>query len=464
MTASFLILCLVSLPTPEQDPLALFRQWSRSPSPELRLQAVRTLRGQRGSASRAALLSLLADPHVAVREAVRRELVLRPPDEGPDLATEIEALRDPRARVEGVRAVVARKEDATLFALDPDAEVRARALGTGRVARPQVLAALKARDARSRALALEALSDPALAAPFVADAAEELRIACARVTDDRAALERLAKDRSWRVRLAVVLAVERRRQRDDLPILMRILSDPPGRVRARAADALERMTELPFGDDVKKWEKWWGSGGRTFELPEPRARTPREPGHSEARITFRNIPVLSRRCCFILDASRSMTEPAPGKGGKTRWDLVVEDLRAVVNRLPDDARFNVVLFRTDVNAWKPRLVPATSGARRSCSDWIGEEKPAGWTNLYDALALALSDDDVDAVYVLTDGVPSRGAETDRTGILAELAYLNRYRLVQVNCIQAGSKEGLGKRWEGFLDDLAAANDGIAVRE
>jgi hypothetical protein len=61
-------------------------------------------------------------------------------------------------------------------------------------------------------------------------------------------------------------------------------------------------------------------------------------------------------------------------------------------------------------------------------------------------------------------VPSRGAETDRSGILGELAYLNRYRLVQVNCIQAGSKEGLGKRWEGFLDDLAAANDGIAVRE
>ena len=72
--------------------------------------------------------------------------------------------------------------------------------------------------------------------------------------------------------------------------------------------------------------------------------------------------------------------------------------------------------------------------------------------------------DVDAVYVLTDGVPSRGAETDRTGILGELAYLNRFRLVQVNCIQAGSKEGLGKRWEGFLDDLAAANDGLAVRE
>jgi hypothetical protein len=159
-----------------------------------------------------------------------------------------------------------------------------------------------------------------------------------------------------------------------------------------------------------------------------------------------------------------MTEPAPGKKGRTRWDLVVEDLRAVVERLPDAARFNVLLFRTGVAAWRPRPVPATSAARRACSEWIGAERPGGWTNLYDALALALGDDEVDAVYVLTDGVPSRGLETERAAILDEIAYLNRYRLVQINCIQAGSTEGLGKRWEGFLDDLAAANDGIAVRE
>lgn len=459
-----LIPFLFLLPTQGQDPLALFRQWSRSPTPELRLQAVRTLRGQTGSASRAALLSLLGDPHTAVREAVRREIVMRAPGEGPDLAKEIAALKDPKARVEGVRAVVARKEDATLFALDPDAEVRARALGTGRVARPQVEQALRGREPRARALALEALGEPGLAAPFAGDAADELRIACARVADDPAALEKLSKDRSWRVRLALALAVERRRRKEDLPLLMRLLRDPPGRVRARAAEALENLTQLPFGDDAAKWEKWWGSGGRAFELPEPRPKAPQGKGHSSAQVTFRNIPVLSRRCCFILDASKSMTEPAPGKGGKTRWDLMVADLRAVVDRLPDDARFNVVLFRTEVLAWKPRLVPATPANRRACREWIGEERPAGWTNLYDALALALSDDDVDAVYVLTDGVPSRGAETDRGGILAELAYLNRYRLVQVNCVQAGSAEGLGKRWEGFLDDLAAAHDGTAVRE
>jgi hypothetical protein len=260
-----------------------------------------------------------------------------------------------------------------------------------------------------------------------------------------------------------VFAIERRRRKEDVPALIGLLREPPGRLRARAVEALERLTQIPFGDDVAKWEKWWGTGGRTFELPEPRPRPAAAP-HSSARITFRNIPVLSHRACFILDASRSMLEPAPGKGGRTRWDVVVEDLRAVVGRLPDAARFNVILFRTEVTAWRPHPVPVNAATRRACAEWIGEEKPAGWTNLYDALALAVADDDIDALYVLTDGVPSRGGETERTAILDELAFLNRYRLVQVNCIQAGAKEGLGKRWDGFLDDLAQAHDGVSVRE
>ena len=159
-----------------------------------------------------------------------------------------------------------------------------------------------------------------------------------------------------------------------------------------------------------------------------------------------------------------MVKPAPGGDGKSRWDLVVRDLVEVLRRLPKRARFNVILFRTDVEAWKPRLVAATAAARRSCHAWIEATRPAGWTNLYDALALALSDDTVDALYVLTDGVPSRGAETTRQSILTEIGFLNRYRLVQINCVQAGGERGLGKRWRGFLDDLAKAHDGVSVRE
>ena len=140
------------------------------------------------------------------------------------------------------------------------------------------------------------------------------------------------------------------------------------------------------------------------------------------------------------------------------------ELLGVLRRLPRDARFNVVLFRTGVTAWKPKLVGATKGNVKRCADWIGKQSPAGWTNVFDALEFTLADDDVDAIYLLTDGVPSRGAETTRRAFLDEIAFLNHYRLVQINCVQAGSSQGLGARWRGFLDELAAAHDGLSVRE
>ena len=194
------------------------------------------------------------------------------------------------------------------------------------------------------------------------------------------------------------------------------------------------------------------------------ARAARPPDGTSAVVRFRRIPIVSQRICFVIDASRSMLEPAPGKEGQTRWQIVVEDLQEVLRRIPDGARFNVILFRTDVEAWKPRLAPASRANRAACQRWIGEAAPSGWTNLFDAVRLALADDEVDALFVLTDGVPSKGAETARRDILDEIAFLNRYRLVQINCVQAGGSEGLGKRWDGFLEELAKAHDGVSVNE
>jgi Mg-chelatase subunit ChlD len=460
---SLLLLPLFVLPLgPKPDALALFRKWCRSPSPELRIQAVHSLRGHIGRESRVALLSLLADPHPAVRAAVRGALVERPPGEGPALAGGILALRPAAARREGLRALLARKEDPSAFATDTDPEVRARALASGRVAVPELRAAAKSRDGRTRALALEGLHDPERARAHLKDPADEVRIACARVVGDPAPLVRLLADRSWRVRLAAVRGAERLRHRDAIPALIRLLDGGPGRVRARAVEALEHLTQTSWGADAVRWKRWWAQAGDGFEVPAPRRRPRHE--YTRATVAFKRIPVVSRRLSFVLDASRSMSREAPGGGGRTRWQLLLRDLRGVLARLPRGTRFNVFLFRTDVEAWRKRLVPATPGARRACREWIEAARPGGWTNLFDALALALADDDVDTLYVLTDGVPSRGGETERRSILDEIAFLNRYRLVQINCVQAGSEKGLGKKWRGFLEELAKAHDGVSVRE
>ncbi|MCZ6786587.1 MAG: VWA domain-containing protein [Planctomycetota bacterium] len=441
------------------DSLALFRRWRNSPSPELRVQAARSLRGRSDPASRAALLSLLDDRVAAVRSAVRAELVARSPAEGPALARDVAALGSRRARVAGLRAILARKEDPSLFVDDDDEEVRARAFFSGRVAPRLLNPALKDRSGRVRALALEAAGDPDVLAN---DRAEEVRIARARIARDPGALVPLVADRSWRVRLGAVRAAQRLRSKKLIPPLIGLVSRETGRVAARAGAVLEDLTGAGYGTDGARWKRWWKRNGAAVEIRPPS----RKPTHSGtvATITFKRIPVVSRRLCFVLDASRSMDKPAPGAKGKTRWELVRADLMAVLSKLPKKSRFNVILFRTTVEEWRKSLTAATPSAVRRCAQWIEEAKPSGWTNLFDAVALALSDDELDTLYILTDGVPSRGAETKRRAILDEIAFLNRYKLVQINCVQAGSEEGLGKRWRGFLDELARAHDGVSVRE
>jgi len=396
----------------------------------------------------------------------RREIVARPSDEGSSLAHLIAALDAEHSRIAGLRSLLARGDDLTPFAGDASARVRARVIASGRVAPGALERALTDRDPVVRACAREQYNDPSSASTLAADRAEELRIAAARLTDDPAVLVALLRDRSWRVQLAAILACERIRHRDLVPALIDALRMRPGRVRARCAQTLESLTGAPYGEHRARWQRWFSNNfsknGAGFRVRPPAKRSIRR--GSVASISFRRLPVVSRRLVFVLDASRSMAQPAPHKQGKRRWDLVVDDLLGVLRRLPKDARFNVVLFRTGVVSWKKRLVAATRGNVRRCAEWIGKQSPAGWTNVFDALELALADDDVDALYLLTDGVPSRGAEIKRAALIDEVSFLNRYRMVQINCVQAGSSQGLGPRWRGFLDDLARAHDGLSVRE
>ena len=110
------------------------------------MQAARSLRNVSGSEARAALLSLLEDSLPAVRGVVRAEIARRSPDEGPELAQAIARLRGERARLEGLRALIARKEDLSQFVNDRAPAVRRRALATGRVAARLIPAALSDRD------------------------------------------------------------------------------------------------------------------------------------------------------------------------------------------------------------------------------------------------------------------------------------------------------------------------------
>ncbi len=422
---------------------------------------------------RAALYPLLNDDHVAVRAAARAELAQRGATETDAMLHEVLALKHERARREGLRVLQARKANTTPFLRDRDPSVRARTLAGAGFATDAITKSMLRLDPLTRALAIERKGLVAWAREAVGDRHEIVRIGAARVVRDPASLRRLLRDPSWRVRLAALYRCERLRDKNNVPALIDSLPRAVGRLQAQTLRVLVALTHADFGLDVPRWQRWWRDQGKSFEVPAPRAAPKPKESRTSAALSFRRLPVTSNRICFVIDGSRSMEKPAPGRarrarrrGGPvlSRWDLVVADLKSVVAGLPRGARFNVIVFQTGLLTWKKKLVRATPGAKRACQAWIDELKPAGWTNLFDALEQAMADDDVDSLFVLTDGVPSRGAETTRTAILEEIRLLNHYRLVEINCVQAGGSEGLGKRWHGFLEELARSNYGRSIRE
>jgi predicted protein tyrosine phosphatase len=76
----------------------------------------------------------------------------------------------------------------------------------------------------------------------------------------------------------------------------------------------------------------------------------------------------------------------------------------------------------------------------------------GSTNIFDALEKAFTDQDVDTIYLLTDGEPSAGRIKDVESILDEIRRWNRTRQIVIHCIAIGIDSNLCKR-------LAAENGG-----
>ena len=67
--------------------------------------------------------------------------------------------------------------------------------------------------------------------------------------------------------------------------------------------------------------------------------------------------------------------------------------------------------------------------------------------------LALQDEKLDTIYLLTDGDPGGGEIDDPKQIVKSIAQLNSMRRVQINCISIGKESSL-------LKQLAAESGGL----
>lgn len=298
-------------------------------------------------------------------------------------------------------------------------------------------------------------------------------------TDERAVdgLIRALADKEWQVQAAAVHGLSGSRSKKAIEELIKLYQDlRPGkpesvRLAGDIDDALFRLTGLRQGD-AKGWAAWWEVKGESFDPSEPRTLEVQE------SVTKSRTPVLfeevsSRRVVFIVDTSASMRVPTGADvnearpGGRTRFEVMVTELKRIVADLPKDARFNIVSFGDAVMPWAPRLVSASPSTKRKAERFIDGLKPDGATNSHGALEAAFQDPTIDTIIFLSDGYPTAGKTMDTNKILGEVRGWNVVRGVRVHTIafvagdgtHLGIVEGDKSLPKDFMKRLAQENDG-----
>ncbi|HEX5136278.1 MAG TPA: HEAT repeat domain-containing protein [Planctomycetota bacterium] len=252
-------------------------------------------------------------------------------------------------------------------------------------------------------------------------------------------------DPMWQVRLAAAHGLGVVRAGDSVPALIAALGKEERlRVRKTIGESLFRLTGEDFGEMKDLWERWWRERGEGFVMaakaPE-RKEAPLGDGERRTVATFYGVPVDSDRVVFVLDISSSMGGADFGQG-TTELERAVKETLRVVKALPPSAKANVIVFETEVRRWKKGLTTLSAGARKTLEEFLGEQKPAGSTNLYDALESALLMKDVETIYLLSDGDPTAGRITDHDEILEAVRRLNRETRAAVHCVSLGGESRL----------------------
>ncbi|CAF0842281.1 unnamed protein product [Brachionus calyciflorus] len=114
--------------------------------------------------------------------------------------------------------------------------------------------------------------------------------------------------------------------------------------------------------------------------------------------------------------------------------------------------FNFIQFSDRCLKWRERIVePSEENCHKSIA-WLASLTAHGNTCTLDALREAFEDDDIDSIYLITDGKP----DSSTTLVLDEVRKMNSHRHLSVNVVSFNCDE---KSANDFLSQLASENYG-----
>jgi hypothetical protein len=265
------------------------------------------------------------------------------------------------------------------------------------------------------------------------------------------------KDKEPSVVSAAAIALAPIKSKDVISGLVAALKDKDGRAAEDIVLALRALTKKAKLKEASEWEAWWSASKEGFSFDAPAEEAPAEPAAASGgapRTTSNGSGIYetisSNRVIFVIDTSFSMritgdveegagragtAGPAAPKKQMTRLEFVQRELCAAIeNQLTKKCLFNVISYSTKVTPWKPKLVEASDANRKAAKAWVMALAPDDETNVFDALEMALQDKQVDTIYLLSDGFPTKGRITNMDTIRTEIKRMNASRNVRIHTI------------------------------
>lgn len=258
----------------------------------------------------------------------------------------------------------------------------------------------------------------------------------------------------WPLRSAAYGFVRRVRDTSSIPLLITRLANETGRLEAEVLSALRALT----GKDYPKaeyWEGWWKAVAKRFELPPAPSERKGRKAKPAGAVTFYRIPLVSKRAAFLLDVSGSMKTPV-GTKSEPKIAYAKRALISVIDKCADDQHFNLIRFAGRPRPWAKELRPASVENREKAKAFVKKLRAGGGTNVHDSLELAFADEEVDTIYLVSDGAPSAGAITNIQRLADEVRRWNRSRRIVIHTVAIGHESPL-------LERLATESGGTYIR-
>ena len=162
---------------------------------------------------------------------------------------------------------------------------------------------------------------------------------------------------------------------------------------------------------------------------------------------------MDKDIIFVLDKSGSMSG--------TKIQQLKEAFAEIIDQLPEQDNFNIVMFDTSVAKYKTEIIIASTGNKDDAVTYINSIAAGGSTNLNEAMITALdmihySETRVPIIVMLTDGLPTEGVTNPPT-IRENIKQKNE---AEVGIFSLGF--GFDVDFE-FLKAMSLENYGIAIR-